>query len=94
VEKAFMALPGFLKSGGQLVVDVYRKPRFYERLLFMKYLVRLLTKRMEPKTLYRRCTQYVDFMWPLARCINKLPGGRRINNMLLIPDYGGGIPPA
>lgn len=89
VENAFMALPGFLRSGGQLVVDVYRKPRFYERLLFTKYLVRPLTRRTEPDTLYEHCAHYVNFMWPLARRISKFPGGRRINNMLLISDYGG-----
>lgn len=51
VRKAFMSLPPFLKPGGELVVDVYKKPLV--PFLSTKYYARQITKRMDPDRLYK-----------------------------------------
>ena len=88
-EKAFMCLPPYLKSGGNMTIDVYRKMGSVKRLLNTKYWVRPLTKKVAPEILYRWCKRYVNIMWPVANVINKFPYGRSINRKLLIADYTG-----
>lgn len=92
VEKAFMALPAYLKPGGKIVVDVYRKLRIFEKVFATKYLIRHITKNMEHVKLYNIIRNYIDSMWPLAKLINKLPYGYLINRILLIADYRGRYP--
>ncbi len=91
VRNAFMSLLRFLKTNGNLVIDVYRKYNFFEIAIWLwtKYLVRPISKRMNSETLYKIITQYINLMWPIARIIHKLPFGRTINLMLLIADYRG-----
>lgn len=93
VERSFRTLVRHLKPGGQLAVDVYRRPRGIRRLLNTKYLVRPLTRRIPPARLYRITTAYVRTLWPLARVLARIPlVGRRLNWMLLIGDYQGVLP--
>jgi SAM-dependent methyltransferase len=93
VEEAFKKLPHYLKSGGALAIDVYRKPEGLQRILNTKYLVRPITRKISPEKLYRLCKGYIEFMWPIARIINKIPyRGRRLNWILLICDYRGYYP--
>lgn len=88
VEKSFFHLPPYLKSGGQLVVDVYRKRRGLFGLLSTRYYVRPLTRRIKPSRLYRLCSIYVNSMWGIAKVIHRIPKiGRKINWALLIGDY-------
>ena len=89
VEQSFNCLVPPLKPGGQLVIDVYDKPRGLQRLLSTKYFVRPVAKRLPTRLLYILCKRYIGLMWPVARLIRKLPRGRRINWILLIPDYAG-----
>lgn len=89
VKRTFLTLPRYLKSGGELVVDVYRRYDWAFQMLNTKYWVRPLTRRMKPERLYHLVRAYVGCMWPLARLINKLPYGRWINVALLIADYRG-----
>lgn len=87
VEKAVLALPLVLKPDGELVVDVYKKT-FARTVLQTKYYVRFLTRRMEPVRLYERTKKWIDFVWPLAVVIGKIPRiGPIINWRLLVPDY-------
>lgn len=92
--KAFAALPAFLKPGGALVVDVYKRNDslrgYLGKLVSTKYFVRPFTRRMEPEKLYDRCKTYVNFMWPIARVLNKIPKvGCWLNWRLMIADYRG-----
>jgi len=90
VQESFMRLPRFLKPGGNMVVDVYRKYLGLAGMVRTKYWVRPITRRMQPEKLYRLCKQYIEFMWPLARLINRIPRlGRSLNLALLIADYRG-----
>jgi SAM-dependent methyltransferase len=81
--EAFMSLPRYLKSGGNVVIDVYGKSG---RLLNLRRLVRLFTKRIPPEKLYKRCAQYVEWMWPLVRFLDR-HGGTRVIGLSLIPYY-------
>lgn len=88
VERAFLSLPQYLKIGGSLVIDVYR--RHWLDYFVPKSWLRPITRRLPPELLYKLCGKYVNFMWPLARLINKIPRGRSINVvLLLIADYRG-----
>lgn len=87
VERAFFSLPKYLKPGGHLVIDVYRKNWRY--MLTTHYWVRPITRRLPHETLYKLCEKYVRLMWPIARLINKLPKGNLINWAILIADYRG-----
>jgi ubiquinone/menaquinone biosynthesis C-methylase UbiE/uncharacterized protein YbaR (Trm112 family) len=83
---AFAALPHVLKQGGTLCADIYKATLF--RTLFQtKYWVRPFTRRLNPERLYSRVKAWVDFMWPLAGWIRKLPKGYAINWRLLVADY-------
>jgi len=84
--KAFMALPQYLKNNGKLVIDVYKKT--LSVYLAAKYYVRPLTKNMNADKLYKYTKKYVDFMWPIANIIRRIPKiGPKINWALCIADY-------
>ncbi|MEP7245913.1 MAG: methyltransferase domain-containing protein [Gammaproteobacteria bacterium] len=86
-KRAFMALPRVLKPGGVLCADIYKVTAFHT-FLHPKYWVRPLTRHMNPDRLYARVRAWVDFMWPLATLIRKLPKGHSINwRLLLVADY-------
>jgi SAM-dependent methyltransferase/uncharacterized protein YbaR (Trm112 family) len=84
--RAFAALPGVLKGGGALCADIY-KVSFWRTIAQTKYWVRPFTRRMNPDRLYARVRRWVDFMWPLANIIRRLPKGYAINWRLLVADY-------
>jgi ubiquinone/menaquinone biosynthesis C-methylase UbiE/uncharacterized protein YbaR (Trm112 family) len=87
VKKAFMSLPAFLKPGGELVVDIYKKT-ILSTLLSTKYYVRPFLCKKDPKQLYKLVKNYVDLMWPLVLLIAKLPKfGMTINSRLLVAEY-------
>jgi len=93
-DQAFTKLPCYLKQGGNLVIDVYTKKTGFvgliRRLFSTKYWIRPVTKKISPEKLYQWCKRYVEFMWPTARIINKIPYlGNRLNWQLLIADYRG-----
>jgi SAM-dependent methyltransferase len=84
--RAFAALPAVLKAGGALCADIY-KVSFWRTIVQTKYWVRPFTRRMNPDRLYSRVQRWVDFMWPLANIIRRLPKGYAINWRLLVADY-------
>lgn len=75
-----------VRSGGQCVMDIYRRHPWYRQIWNTRYWVRPFTKKMNPKKLYVLCERYINFMWPFARIITHLPCGRSINQKLLIPE--------
>ena len=84
--RAFAALPRVLKPGGAICADIY-KATFLRTICSTKYYVRPITKRMRPERLYRLVRAWVDFMWPVASLIRRLPRGSGINWRLLVADY-------
>jgi SAM-dependent methyltransferase len=84
--RAFAALATALRAGGSLCADIY-KVSFWRTFAQTKYWVRPFTRRMNPDLLYARVRRWVDFMWPLANIIRRLPKGYAINWRLLVADY-------
>ncbi|MBA3705094.1 MAG: methyltransferase domain-containing protein [Bacteroidetes bacterium] len=92
--KAFHCLVTAIKADGHLCTDIYLKSlgKVY---LTPKYLLRKITKRMNPDTLYKRTVSYINFIWPLTRLIRKIPKlGKKINWRLLVADYSELLPNA
>jgi SAM-dependent methyltransferase len=97
VEKSFNSLPPYLKSGGSLVIDVYRKPKIF-MLLFSPILwVRPITRKMQAEKLYKFCQGHVGRMWGISKIVNKIPYvGRGLGGLVMVPNYHGiyGLPDA
>ena len=86
VKLSFLSLLDFLKVGGSIVVDVYKKN--WATIFNTRYYVRPFVKDIAPPKLYEYVKKYIDLMWPLACLIRKIPKiGRAINWKLLIEDY-------
>ena len=79
-------MPWPLKRGGALCADIYQAT-FFRTLLQTKYWVRPFTRSLDPERLYAAVKRWVDFMWPLAGLIRRLPKGYAINWRLLVADY-------
>lgn len=90
VKEAFLALPRYLKKGGSLVIDVYRKPEGLKKYFFIKYWVRPITRYLPIKQLYGLCKWHIYLMWPISKVLNRLLGCKNsLNVVLLIADYRG-----
>lgn len=76
--KTFAFLAKQVRSGGELVVDVYRKDILAS--LQWKYLLRPFTRKLNKKTLYKLITKMVTLLLPAARVLRKIAGraGARI----------------
>jgi 2-polyprenyl-3-methyl-5-hydroxy-6-metoxy-1,4-benzoquinol methylase len=86
----FFNLVKYVKSGGLLALDIYKREKGLKRLAQTKFWVRPITKNMQPERLYRWIKAYVYFMWPLSAWINKIPRyGTGINWAIFIADYRG-----
>lgn len=92
VHRSFQQLPLYLRPGGHLAVDVYRRFGWLKQLTITKYWARPLTRRLRPETLYPLVERYVRTLWPLTRWLHHLPYGRNLNWKLLIADYEGVYP--
>jgi len=89
---AFRALPPFVKVGGSLVVDIYKKS-LLRRLLYTKHWIRPITGRMNSALLYKIIKGWVGFWWPLTRWITVFPKGRHVNRLVFfMADYTGFLP--
>lgn len=89
-KKAFLTLPPLLRTGGELVVDVYRKS-FLATRLSAKYWLRPFTRKMAPERLYDLSRKWVDLLWPWCALLRKIPKlGPAINSRLLaVVDHSG-----
>jgi SAM-dependent methyltransferase len=87
--QTFFDLLRYLKPGGQLVLDSYRKRRRIDR-WGSKYLWRPLTIRMPPDTLRRVVEWYVPRWLPIDRQIARLPFvGSRLVALVPCWNYDG-----
>ena len=88
-EAALRSIASHVRPGGELIADIYLKS-VAKYVLGTKYWVRPLTQRVEPERLYRLTSRYVDFMWPLAKRVRRIPKiGKPLNWRLLVADYSG-----
>jgi SAM-dependent methyltransferase len=91
VKKAFLALPPKLKRGGRLAVDLY--PKLLANILWPKYWLRPITRRMKKQTLFRLVERWTPRLLPLSRAIARIPVlGRRLRYFVPVADYKGILP--
>jgi SAM-dependent methyltransferase len=71
VRKAFMALPPKLKAGGRLTVDIY--PKLLRNLVWSKYWIRPITKRLPQDQLFRLVEVMVKTLLPVSMTVCRIP---------------------
>ena len=86
VKRAFMALPVQVKTGGKLAVDVY--PLLALNLLWPKYWLRPITKRMNAQRLFRLVERLVPWFLPVSDAVASIPLiGRRLRYAVPIANH-------
>lgn len=95
VKRAFMSLIDFIKPGGKIAVDVYRKEKWPSRWT-SKYLWRPLTKRMPEELVFRIVKGYMPWWLPIDNKLENLPFIWRFTNLIrgIVPcwNYTGALP--
>jgi 2-polyprenyl-3-methyl-5-hydroxy-6-metoxy-1,4-benzoquinol methylase len=84
VRVAFMSLADVVKPGGELVIDVYKKT--LPAMLHWKYVLRPITKRMDPRRLHRLVEIVVPPLLPVWKVLHRL-FGRAGTRLLPITSY-------
>ena len=74
--RALRALPHVLKVGGRLAVTIYERNKF--TLLNGKYLLRPITRRMNPKTLLTIIRVVMPILWPITEILFRIPVVHRL----------------
>ncbi len=83
-ERAFKNLVEYLRPGGEIVIDIYRKS--FKTLCGWKYLMRPFTKRMRKERLYAIATSLVPHLIPVASRFRRI-AGRFGAHLLPIVEY-------
>lgn len=91
VRAAFASLVPQLAPGGHVAVDLY--PHLALNMLWPKYWLRPLTRRIPAERLLRWVVRMVDLLWPLSLALGRVPGvGRRLRHALPVANYEGILP--
>jgi SAM-dependent methyltransferase len=91
VHAAFAALVDQVAPGGRIVVDVY--PQLVLNIVWPKYWLRPITKRMPAERLFSLVSRMVDVLWPVSLALGRAPGiGRKLRHALPIANYEGVLP--
>jgi len=91
VGRAFLALVDQLREGGQIAVDVY--PRLFSNLLWPKYWLRPLTRRLAPESLFRLVRLMVDLLLPLSLFVSRIPlVGRKLRYVVPVMNHAPDFP--
>jgi SAM-dependent methyltransferase len=91
VQASFAALTAQLAPGGRIAVDLY--PRIALNVLWPKYWLRPITKRMSAERLFPLVTNMVNVLWPFSLALGRIPGiGRRLRHALPVANYEGLLP--
>jgi SAM-dependent methyltransferase len=81
-KKAFLSLIGFLRPGGEIVIDVYQETGFPPPL---KYWARPITRLLSPQTLYRVLAAAIPMAYRVKSWINSIPHlGRSLASLVPI----------
>ena len=90
VEKAFAALPPMVQSGGRLCVDYYEKS--LKSILFPKYWLRPVTKRIPQTTLFSFLQKAVPVMLPVSRFLGRVPLiGHMLKRLVPVANFYGSL---
>ena len=91
VKRAFLALPDQLRPGGKLVIDVY--PKLFLNIMWPKYWIRPLTKRMPHDRLFKMVEAMVRYLLPFSTRIGRIPLlGRKLRYAIPVANYEGIYP--
>jgi uncharacterized protein YbaR (Trm112 family) len=91
VHAAFAALTRQVAAGGRIAVDLY--PDLALNLLWPKYWLRPVTKRMQADRLLSLVSGMVALLWPASLALGRVPRiGRRLRHALPIANYEGILP--
>lgn len=91
VRGAFMSLPGQLAEGGHLTVGVYAK--VFLNLLWPKYWLRPITRRMNPQRLFKLVEALVPVLLPLSLALGRIPVvGRKLRYAIPVANHEGHWP--
>jgi SAM-dependent methyltransferase len=91
VREAFMAVARQVRPGGRLAVDVY--PALVLNLLWPKYWLRLLTKRMPSDRLFSLVRLMVRTLLPVSLLIGRIPWiGRKARYVIPVVNHDGVYP--
>jgi SAM-dependent methyltransferase len=86
VERSFMSLPEQVRPGGRLAVDVY--PALMLNVLWPKYWLRPITKRLPQRTLFRLVRLMVRFLLPVSRLVSRIPRvGRKLRYLIPVMNH-------
>lgn len=88
---AFRSLVEPLRLGGRLAVDLY--PKLAANVLWPKYWLRPLTRRVPPDRLFPLVERMVSALFPLSLALGRVPlVGRKLRHVLPIVNYDGRLP--
>jgi SAM-dependent methyltransferase len=91
VRGAFRAVADQVAPGGRLAVDVY--PRLARNILWSKYWLRPLTKRVPSRTLFGLVERVVPVLLPVSVLIGRTPIlGRYLRYLVPVVNYEGAYP--
>jgi uncharacterized protein YbaR (Trm112 family) len=91
VHRAFAALVEQIAPGGRIAVDLY--PRLAANVLWPKYWLRPLTRRMPAEQLFSLVSRMVNGLWPVSLALGRAPTvGRKLRHALPIANYEGLLP--
>jgi len=86
--KAFFSLPPQLKLGGKLAFDIY--PWLLRNIVWTKYWIRPITRRLSPMTLFRLVERMTPGMLMASRTLSAVPGiGRYMRYLVPVANYEG-----
>ncbi len=84
--RTLLALVPPLKRGGRIAVDCY--PRLALNVLWPKYWLRSITRRMSPDRLFSLVSRFVPPLLPVSRAFAAVPGiGRRLRYVVPVMSY-------
>jgi SAM-dependent methyltransferase len=89
--RAFRSLLPPLRRGGKIAVDIY--PKTWMNVLWPKYWLRPLTKRLPGQQLFRLVERLVPVLLPLSRLLGRVPVlGRKLRWFIPVANYEGIYP--
>jgi hypothetical protein len=86
-DASFRSLVPYLKKGGHLAIDVYRLS--WRCLLYGRYFLRPVTKRIPPRQLFPLVRAYVNVLYPSIGLLHKTIGPKALvfSSVLGLSDY-------
>jgi SAM-dependent methyltransferase len=90
-KKAFEALPSQLKPKGKLAVDIY--PKLFHNILWPKYWLRLITKKISHERLFPIVQRLVNILFPISLFLGRIPlVGHKLKYLIPVVNYEGVYP--